>query len=180
MKNLAFIIAFLVGCQQTYVEDIEPLTPVAFEELKKEAFDLRELAAKVADHEERIASLEKACVDGKPNVQTLEPKKESPQIPKRKQTARQRVKCIVFSTEGCQPCDQLKAEIEKELTGKLGWTAGSEEADIVYRESNAWPSYPVIEFRVDDIPKRRIFGRIPAAEISTELRRLIDNLDREA
>lgn len=137
---------------------------------------------RLADLESRVANLEKSCIDGKPKAEAKEEPKKSFQLPpKRKLLPRDRVKAIVYYTDGCLPCDQLKAEITKELCGNLGWTAGdTDNCDIIYRESNSWETYPTIEIRVDDSVKRRILGRIPAAEISRILKQAIDTLDREA
>lgn len=179
MRYLLLLLALLAGCENHYVPPAEPLEAdflvIEKPEEKALAFDAE---SKYAELEARVANLELRCIDGQP-----EPPKEkafSPQVPKKKLSIRERVKCIIYSQESCVPCAELKAAIEKDLCGKLGWTCGeSDDCDFIFRDSNAWPSYPVIEFRIDDSPKRRVFGRMPTADLSNELKRLMDNLDRE-
>lgn len=176
----AALVASNIGCENHYVPpsdnaEIVPLTEAEFADVQKQAFDYSHIAADLKALEMRVANLEKACIDGKPE----QPKFSAQDKPK-KLTARERVKCFIYSTEGCKPCAELKAAIESELCGKLGWTCGAnEECDFIFRDSNAWPTYPVIEFRIDDSPKRRVFGKMPINDISHELKRMIDNLDRE-
>lgn len=160
----------------------QPETPVNYAAPAEVENATTTVEQRLADLESRVANLEKACIDGKPKAEAKEePKKSYQSPPKRKLLPRERVKAIVYYTDGCLPCDQLKAEITKELCGSLGWTAGdTDNCDIIYRESNSWETYPTIEIRVDDSVKRRILGRIPAAEISRILKQAIDTLDREA
>lgn len=203
MRYLILLLALLAGCENHYVPPAEKeqfvevanLSVAQFEQLESNveksirgnhANDLYAIKKAVADIkasqaelEARVANLELRCIDGKP-----EPPKEkafAPQVPKKKLSIRERVKCYIYSQDSCVPCAELKSAIEKDLCGKLGWTCGeSDDCDFIFRDSNAWPSYPVIEFRIDDSPKRRVFGRIPTADLSNELKRLMDNLDREA
>lgn len=183
MKNLPDLIGGVLIVATTFafamIGNDKPATQtVVYEPQAEKPDDLADLKATIADHEARIANLEKSCIDGKPKAE------EGPKFksePRKKLGRRERVKCIVYTTDGCLPCDQLKAEIEKELCGQLGWKAGeSDENDIIYRKSESWQTYPTIEFRVDDSPRHRIFGKMPAADISNRLKNLIDTLDTEA
>lgn len=183
---IVIIVIFVaaIGCENHYVPPASPELDRLISDIQSDKPLSFDAESKCAELEARIANLELKCIDGKPEPPKAEKPPEkpfNPQIPKKKLTIRERVKCIVYSTESCVPCQELKLAIEKDLCGKLGWKCGeSDDCDFIFKDSNSWPSYPVIEFRVDDSPKKRIFGRMPTADMSNELKRLMDTLDREA
>jgi hypothetical protein len=178
-----FAIGFTIGCENHPADEPTPLADIEVSaELQPD------LSADLKALEARVANLEKACIDGKP-----EPPKFSAQTPKKKLSPRERVKCIIYCfpkwqnpktgkyEETCPAGGKMKEEVVELLTGELGWKAGeSEDNDIIFRESESFSTCPTIEFRVDDSVKLRIFGRMPAADVSNKLNGFINSIDREA